>query len=291
MRQNTVTPGAQVGQPGVARIFFDGLRTDPRLDHPEGIAVAADGAVWCGGEAGQIYRIQDGAIEQIATTGGFCLGVALDGDRYLYACDLIHRAVFRLDLRTAQIERFTDGAEGIPFVAPNALTVGPDGHLILTDSATPEQPAPGLFRVSPDGFCSLWSDEPLHFANGVVLSRDGRTLYVVETWARRISCFTVDEHQAIGPRRTYAELPGIVPDGLAIDAAGRLWVACYQPSQVIHVRPDGSHVVIAADPDAHLLCHPTNLAFRGDEALVPNLGRWHITAIPTAALDRAEAWA
>ena len=41
----------------LARIFYDGLLTEPRLDHPEGLAVHRDGSAWCGGERGQIYRI------------------------------------------------------------------------------------------------------------------------------------------------------------------------------------------------------------------------------------------
>ena len=51
-----------------AKVFYDGLLTEPRLDHPEGLAVHRDGSIWCGGERGQIYRIEpDGSsMEQIA---------------------------------------------------------------------------------------------------------------------------------------------------------------------------------------------------------------------------------
>lgn len=268
-----------------ARIFFDGLQTTPRLDHPEGIAVAPDGAVWCGGEAGQIYRIHDDEIEQIATTGGFCLGIALDADHHLYACDLIHAAVFRLDTRTGQLERFADGADGMRFKTPNAVAVDPEGHLIVTDSGEPHQPAPGLFRFAPEGAGHLWSDQPLNFANGVALSPRGDTLYVVETWGRRISSFPVDAHRNIGARRTLAELPGVVPDGIATDMLGRLWLACYQPSQIAVVGIDGSYAIVAVDPDAHLLCHPTNIAFLDEDLLATNLGRWHLTAIDIRAAD------
>src|SRR6478736_5240925 len=83
-----------------AVVFFDGIFSEPRLQHPEGVAVAFDGSVWCSSENGQIMRIApDGsAIEEIASTGGFTLGLAFDGERALFACDSRHRAVFRLDL-------------------------------------------------------------------------------------------------------------------------------------------------------------------------------------------------
>jgi sugar lactone lactonase YvrE len=74
-------------------------------------------------------------------------------------------------------------------------------------------------------------------------------------------------------------LPGTVPDGLAFGPDGLLYVACYEPSQVLRLEPDGAVTVVACDPAAHLLCHPTNLAFRGSTLLTANLGRWHLTAI------------
>src|SRR3954449_11045019 len=90
-----------------AKIFYDGLLTDPRLDHPEGLAVHRDGSVWCGGERGQIYRIEpDGAsIEQVAAIeGGFSQGMAFDREDNLYVCDLKHGSVVRLDTRNGSLE-------------------------------------------------------------------------------------------------------------------------------------------------------------------------------------------
>jgi sugar lactone lactonase YvrE len=264
------------------RVFFDGLATSPRLDHPEGVAVAPDGAVWCGGEGGQIYRIADGAIEQVATTGGFCLGLALDAAGALYACDLHHAAVFRLDTRTGALERFADDAGGHRFVTPNAIAIDARGDLLVSDSGIPHEPRAGLVRLRPDGAGELWSDEPLSFANGVALSADGRTLYVVETWARRVLAFPIDERGACaGPPRAIVDLPGTVPDGIAVDECGDLWIACYEPSQVLVVEQGGRVRVAASDPDAHLLCHPTNAAFMGRTLITANLGRWHLTAIDT----------
>jgi gluconolactonase len=258
------------------KVFFDGLATTPRLDHPEGIAVAADGAVWCGGEAGQIYRIADGAIEQVASTGGFCLGLAFDAGGRLYVCDLHHAALFRLDPRSGELERFADGVDGHRLVTPNAIAIDARGDLFVSDSGRPHEPRPGLLRLRRDGGGELWTDVPLDFANGLALSADGRTLYVVETWARRVLAFPVD---AAGPPRVAAALPGTVPDGLAVDEHGALWVACYEPSQVLVVEPGGEIRIAAHDADAHLLCHPTNVAFRGTALIAANLGRWHLTEL------------
>jgi sugar lactone lactonase YvrE len=76
------------------------------------------------------------------------------------------------------------------------------------------------------------------------------------------------------------ELPGTVPDGIALGPDGGLYVGCYEPSQVLRVDlGTGAVTTVLADPTAHLLCHPTNLAFRGTELFASNLGRWHVTVI------------
>src|SRR3954454_7205424 len=96
------------------RFFCDGATSEPRLSHPEGVAVHPDGSVWCGGELGQIYRIApDGSDrEVVASTGGFCLGLAFGAAGDLFVCDLAHAAVFRLDACTGELDRFADGVPG-----------------------------------------------------------------------------------------------------------------------------------------------------------------------------------
>ena len=111
---NTVLPIAR------ARVFFDGTFSSPRLQHPEGVAIGPDGWIWCGSENGQILRIAPDAsvIEEVATTGGFTLGLAFDGARALFACDLKSAAVFRLDLATGEFKRFTTPGIRIPACIP-----------------------------------------------------------------------------------------------------------------------------------------------------------------------------
>jgi gluconolactonase len=263
------------------RTFYDGFLTEPRLDHPEGVAVHPDGSVWCGGEAGQLFRIDpDGrTAEQVATSGGFILGLAFDPTaERLYACDAARRAVLRLDLATAALDVFAEGADGRPFRNPNALAVDAGGRVYVSDSYPPAEPGPSVFRFGPDGAGEIWYGESSAFANGLALAPDGRALYVAESFlpgVRRI---------AIGPDgRAVVELPGIVPDGLAFGPDGLLYIACYEPSQVLRLTAAGAVEVVAHDPTAHLLCHPTNLAFRGTTAITANLGRWHLTALDGVA--------
>ncbi len=268
-----------------ASVFFDGLLTEPRLDHPEGLAVHKDGSVWCGGELGQIYRIEpDGSsIEEVASSGGFAHGMAFDAEDNLYVCDLKHAAVLRLDAKTGGLERFADGAGGREIRICNYPAFGPDGKLYVSDSYAFKEPGPGLFRFDLDGAGDLWYEGPINFANGLAFSPDGRHLYVAETFGNSVFRIPLQGDGSAGEREEVASLPGVLPDGLAFDTEGNLYVACYEPSQVLRISADGTVACLIVDEEAHLLCHPTNLAFRHRLLFTTNLGRWHLTAIETAA--------
>jgi len=262
------------------RVFYDGTLTKPRLDHPECVAIHPDGSVWCGGEAGQIFRIDpDGtSVEQVASTDGFILGIAFDRSATaLYACDIAARAMIRVPLDTLVPEVFADGADGHRFRNPNFALFDDAGRLYVSDSYPIAEPGPPVFRFSPDGTGEIWFGTPLSFANG--LAMDSAALYVAESFLPGVSRIEIEPDGSAGQRTIVAELPGTVPDGLAFGPDGLLYIGCYEPSQVLRLRRDGVPETVASDSTAHLLCHPTNLAFRGRTAMVANLGRWHVTAI------------
>jgi gluconolactonase len=266
---------------GRARVFYDGSISEPRLDHPEGVAVHRDGSVWCGGERGQIYRLTpDGShLDEICSTGGFCLGLAFDPDDDLYVCDLKHAAVFHVETRTGRVRQFADRVPGHRMRVPNYPVVDAKGRIYVSDSHGAKDPGPGVLRFEPDGLGTLWFGEPVNFANGLAIAPDGRHLYVAETFAHGVFRIPIGEDGSAGRREPVATLPGVLPDGLTFGPDGRLYIGCYEPSQILRLDRDGAVSCLLADPEAHLLCHPTNLAFRGSTLFAANLGRWHLTVM------------
>jgi gluconolactonase len=205
-----------MGIPNVRwRVFYDGFLRPPRLDHPECVAVHPDGSVWCGGEAGQVFRIEaDGSsAEQVASTGGFILGIAFDrGASALYLCDIAARAVFRMPLSTCVPLVFAEGADGHRFRNPNSLVFDSAGRLYVSDSYPASEPGPPVFRFAPDGAGEVWCDEPMSFANGLALDRDEAVLYVAESFLPGVTSISIAGDGSAGRRDVVARLPGTVPD-------------------------------------------------------------------------------
>jgi gluconolactonase len=263
-------------------VFIDGTLSEPQLDHPEGLAVHPDGSVWCGGERGQIFRVEpDGSsLTEVASTDGFSLGMAFDRTaEHLYVCDLKHAAVFRVGTSTGAVERFADGSSASAFKIPNYPAFDVDGRLYVSDSHAFGMPGPGVWRVDPDGSAELWFDRDVTFANGLAIAADGGSLYVAETFASKVFRIPIRDDGSAGEREEVARLPGSLPDGLALDVQGNLYVGCYEPSRVLRVSPVGQVETLFHDVTAHTLAHPTNISFRGTTMFTSNLGRWHLTRL------------
>jgi sugar lactone lactonase YvrE len=82
-----------------------------------------------------------------------------------------------------------------------------------------------IARLGSDARARVVADG-LHFPNGMVITRDGKTLIVGETMAHRLTAFDVQADGSLANRRVYAQLPEDVhPDGIALDAEGAVWLA------------------------------------------------------------------
>jgi sugar lactone lactonase YvrE len=119
-----------------------------------------------------------------------------------------------------------------------------------------------LKRVDPDGRVTVVAED-LRFPNGAVITPDGGTLIVGETWGNRFTAFDIAADGSLSNRRVWAELGPVpegdsvqelmgqvvvAPDGCTLDAEGHVWVADGFGKRVVRVAPGGGIVGEIAAP-------------------------------------------
>jgi sugar lactone lactonase YvrE len=96
-----------------------------------------------------------------------------------------------------------------------------------------------LLLVMPDGAVRTAATD-MHFPNGTVLTPDGRTLIVAESYGQRLTAFDVAQDGSLSRRRVWAPFAGKVgPDGICLDEEGAIWIASPVTREVLRVREGG----------------------------------------------------
>lgn len=192
---------------------------------------------------GRVYAVDEaGAIETVVE-----LDDAPSGLGWLPDGDLLVAA-----MRSRRLLRV--GADGVrehadlsawSRVAVNDMVVDAVGRAYVGHfgydifAGDPVVPA-SLLLVHPDGRVEVAAEDVI-FPNGCVLTADGRTMILAETFAHRLTAFDVARDGSLRNRRPFAVLTdGSRPDGIALDAEGAVWMASPPTREVLRILPDGS---------------------------------------------------
>ena len=218
---------------------------------PEDTTVDANGVIYTGTQDGWIVRVwPDGRVENWLQTDGRPLGLVFDRDGNLIVADAWRGLLSIAPDKTVTV--LTREAEGLPFRFTDDVDIAPDGRIYFTDASSrfhqPEyildlmemRPHGRLLRYDPATGKTKVLLRDLNFANGVAVSPDGEYLLVNETWRYRIIKYWISGRKP-GTAEVFADnLPGF-PDNLALDEAGRYWVAFPTPRNPqidsMHTRP------------------------------------------------------
>ena len=266
----------------------------------EGPTVHADGSVYFTDIANnRILRMApDGALSTFRRPGNRANGLIFDDQWRLLACEggdgsTAEARITRTDVETGEVEVVVDRYEGKLFHRPNDLTIDGSGRIYFTDRPEPEHGdeytgVNGVYRIDPDGSIERILTEPeVVRPNGIVVSPDDTTLYVIETQqreggARLIRAFDLAEDGTASNSRVFHDFyPGRSGDGMTIDSEGNLYVAAglnrlRGTSETLATRagvhvfaPNGELLEMIPVPEDSI----TNVAFGG-----PDLRTLYITA-------------
>ena len=196
----------------------------------EGAAWSKEGfLIFSDTPAGKLYKFTPGSeVEVFREEVQGPSGNAFDAQGRLYTCETRARRLTRTD-KAGHVEVLAERWQGKRLNAPNDLVVSRNDHVYFTDPAFGEQSDHreldfyGVYHVPPKGEMKLVA-KPAGRPNGIALSPNGRTLYVVNTDERNVRAYDLDHNgDASNERVLIPSLPG-VPDTIRVDEKGALFV-------------------------------------------------------------------
>ena len=151
------------------------------------------------------------------------------------ACEGGAGRVTRTEMKNSQLTVLADTYNNFPFAAPNDLCQDRQGRIYFTSRPGTEDPSVGnvnaVYRIDPDGKVTQLLRWPeIHMPNGIVISPDNKTLYLIEAHPdadhhRDIRAYDLAEDGSLSNERILINFyPGRSGDGMCIDAEGNLWI-------------------------------------------------------------------
>lgn len=214
-----------------------------------------DGRLWVSDYwGGRVSAISpDGSAEPVAEVPASPSGLGWLPDGTLLVVSMMDRKLLRVDGGVTSVH--ADLAEHSGPQA-NDMVVDAAGRAYVSTidfMSFAEMPSTNLVLVDPDGTVAV-AATGLSFPNGSVITPDGSTLIVAESWAARLTAFDIAPDGTLGNRRVWAALPaGCAPDGIDLDAEGAVWVADVAGKRAVRVRAGGELVDEVSAGDLHVI--------------------------------------
>jgi gluconolactonase len=260
----------------------------------EGPAFDARGNVFFSDIVGnRIYRMApDGVLSVFRADSGRTNGNTFDAHGFLVSCEGAEfgpggrRRLVRTDMASGRVEILTERFEGKRYNSPNDVVVDSKARIWFTDPfygddrSALEMDAEAVYRIDSNGSVTRALSQPeIERPNGLAITPDARTLYVVDSNSRpggnrKIWALNVGDDGRLSAQRLVFDFGrGRGGDGMRLDDSGNLWVAAGillprhggettdVPAGVYVITPKGE--LLGCIPITEDLC--TNLAFGGPD--------------------------
>ena len=208
-----------------------------------------------------------GNLEIFIESCGHCNGLMFDGNAKLVGCRMDGELI-AIDTSTKQVKALTSTYKGVRFNACNDLVIDKIGGIYFTDPrfGAPDpwpQGKEAFYYRSNKGEVTRLGDD-LVAPNGIILSPDESTLYVVPSMQKQVYTYSVKSPGVIAEKRVFFEIKqpsnkeNSGGDGLSIDVQGNLYLTTDLGVQV--VSSQGKLLGIVSFPE-----QPANCSFGGPE--------------------------
>ncbi len=206
----------------------------------EGPTVDRDGTVYFSEMVSQrILKLSpSGVLSTFREHSNNANGLLIDPQGRLIACEgaesmrtgelvKFKPQITRTDLRSGQVEVLADNYQGKPFVGPNDVTIDGRGRLYVTDLT-----GGAVYRIDgPGRVARILAAPEIERPNGIQISPDDRTLYLVEAnqapgGSRLIRSYDLQPDGTVRNMQVHYNFsPGRSADGMSIDTQGNLYAS------------------------------------------------------------------
>lgn len=261
------------------------------LTFTEGPAADANGNVYFTDvQASRIYRSDTrGLLSVFLPNSSACNGLMFDQAGRLIACQRDQRRIIAIDPTTTNVSPVATAFGGNPLIGPNDLVVDSTGGVYFSDpnfASGQVGATQSVYYVSSAGLVSQVANNLVR-PNGVLLSPDERTLYVlltVSTPPGRLMSYPI-----LGPGVLGAPVTNSIPDagdGMTIDTSGNLYLVQQNQRQILVRSPLGATLGTITFPEA-----PANCTFGGpDMKTLYVTARTSVYVCPMATAGHRFAW-
>lgn len=196
-----------------------------------------EGRLWLSDmHAHQVLAVsEDGQVETIVEVPNWPSGLGWLPNGDLLVVSMTDRRVLRYDGKNLTTHA---DLSGLASYHCNDMVVATTGQAYVGNfgfdlQAKAEFKTAQLICVEPDGSARIVAQD-MSFPNGSVITPDGKTLIVGETFASRLTAFDILSDGSLDNRRIWADLPeGAVPDGICLDAENGIWSASPSSNECI----------------------------------------------------------
>jgi gluconolactonase len=273
----------------------------------ECVVIDRDNYAYGGGRGARpvMYKVSpDGKVNELAIlpTGSMPAGVTMDRHGNLIYCDMGKQAVMRLT-PSGQLSVIADRVGTLALTIPNFASYDAEGNLYVSNSSTRDrshlleelakpEPKGALVRIRPDGRGDIVATG-LYLANGTAIDPKEEAVYVLESTRYDCLRIAIKKDGTFGQPEIYAKGFPALPDGMAFDDQGNLYVTLpgkvkdggFIPfNQIIKLDTNGNWTVLINDPDGQKFNFTTNCAFGGhglQDLYIANLEDDHFSRVRT----------
>lgn len=198
----------------------------------------------------------DGKLTTFRENSGGANGLYFDRKGNLLACEGGNRRVTSIS-PDGKVTVLADSYNGKKLNSPNDLWIDPHGGVYFTDPRYGsqeglEQDGFHVYYITPDRKRVVRVIDNLVKPNGVIGTRDGKTLYVADAGGNKTYAYAIQPDGSLKDRRLVTEQGS---DGMTLDERGNVYLT---RGTVTVYSPQGEKLATIETPEA-----PSNVCFGG----------------------------